>query len=128
EIHVDLGEQIPALLHVADDPRTLAHPVVGPGQEPSHAVATFERAAAAFHRAVLGEPALDQRIVVAGQEIRNIGFVIERHSRSSVIRVERRPLITGSHSSSRMTASAASVVPSVAHTVLTIPVLWARKM
>src|SRR5690606_36378325 len=110
EVHVDLGEHVAALLDIRHDPRALAHSVMRPGEEPAHPVAAFEGAAAAFHRAVLGEPALDQCIVVTGQEISDISFVVE------------------SHSSSRITASAASVCPTSARMSFTTPALALRRM
>ena len=82
EIHVDLGEQIAPVLHPGNDARALAHPVMRPGEEAVHALAAFERAAAALHRAVLGEPARHQALVVACEEIGDVGFVIEGHSSS----------------------------------------------
>src|SRR5205085_661237 len=96
--------------HVADDARAFAHPVVRPGEEPAHAVMALEGAGPALHRAVLGEPLPDQAVVVAGQEVGDVGFVIEGHS------------------SSRITASAARLWPGSALIVLTVPAFWARRM
>ena len=80
KVHVDIREQVARVLHAMLHARAFAHAVMRPAQKRAHLLVPAPHPAGRMHRAIVGEEACHQRLVIAGEEAGEVGLVIEHQA------------------------------------------------